>query len=107
VRFRSNAVAETRGLVFVMFPEGGRSDDGSLQTGEPGVALIISKSGASVVPTAIIGAFEMLPVGANRLKRCKLKVVFGDPLFFTADTPRVVVIDTIMQTIGRLIAEHS
>ncbi|MEP6754748.1 MAG: lysophospholipid acyltransferase family protein, partial [Chthonomonadales bacterium] len=62
-----------QGLVLVIFPEGGRTDDGDLQRGEPGAALFVQKSGAPVVPTIVLGAETMMPVGATKLKRVPLK----------------------------------
>lgn len=95
-----------RGLVLVLFPEGGRSEDGRLQKAEPGVALIVQKSGAPVVPTALIGTDRMLPRGAKRPRRVPLKVVFGDPLYFTPDASREEVLRGIMRAIAALLTAH-
>ena len=95
-----------RGLVLVIFPEGGRSDDGTLQRAEPGVALIVQKSGAPVVPVAVVGTEKMLPVGASKLKRGRIKLVFGDPLFFTPDSSREEVLRGIMHAIAALLTEY-
>ncbi|MFY7951217.1 MAG: lysophospholipid acyltransferase family protein [Armatimonadaceae bacterium] len=45
----------------VMFPEGTRSPDGTLQPLKPGVALIVKKARCPVVPVGIVGAFETWP----------------------------------------------
>jgi 1-acyl-sn-glycerol-3-phosphate acyltransferase len=95
-----------KGLVLVIFPEGTRSDDGSLQRAEPGVALIVQKSGAPVVPTAVIGPEKMLPVGKSRLTRVPLKVVFGDPLYFTPDSSREEILRVVMREIAALLTAH-
>lgn len=92
--------------VLVIFPEGGRSEDGVLQRAEPGVALIVQKSGAPVVPTAVIGPEKMLPVGQSKLKRVPLKVVFGNPIFFTPDSSREEILGGIMRAIAALLTEH-
>jgi len=92
--------------VLVIFPEGGRSDDGVLQRAEPGVALIVQKSGAPVIPTAVIGPEKMLPVGQRKLKRVPLKVVFGRPIFFTPDSSREEILGGIMRAIAALLTEH-
>src|ERR1041384_5313229 len=95
-----------KGLCLVLFPEGGRSDDGTLQRAEPGVALIVQKSHAPVVPIALIGPEKMLPVGSGKLRRVPLKVVFGDPIFFTPDSSREEVLRAIMRAIAEMLTEH-
>lgn len=103
---RSALDALQRGLVLVMFPEGTRSPDGVLKHAEAGVGLIVQKSGAPVVPCALIGPREMMPVGSGRPRRVKLKVVFGDPLWFTPDTAREEVLATIMRHIAALLTKY-
>jgi 1-acyl-sn-glycerol-3-phosphate acyltransferase len=95
-----------KGLVLIIFPEGSRSDDGNLQRGEPGAALFVQKSGAPVVPTAVIGPEKMLPPGQSKLKRVPLTVVFGDPIFFTPDSSREEIMGGIMRAIAKLLTEH-
>ena len=90
------------GYVLGVFPEGTRSLDGMLNPAEPGVALIVQKSGAPVVPMALIGAHEMLPVGATRMKHGKLTVAIGDPLFFTPDSTREEITLAYMRAIAQL-----
>lgn len=42
----------------ILFPEGTRTRDGSLQPGRAGVGLVVLKSGAPVVPVRVFGTFE-------------------------------------------------
>lgn len=49
------------GKKVIVFPEGTRSVDGGLQPGEPGVGMMIAKSGVPVIPVRIFGAFEAFP----------------------------------------------
>jgi 1-acyl-sn-glycerol-3-phosphate acyltransferase len=104
--FRYADDALGKGLVFGLFPEGGRSDDGKLMRGEMGVAHIVKRSGAPVVPAALVGPQIMLPVGASRLKRTKLIVEYGDPLFFSPDTRREEIVHTIMSRIAALMTKN-
>jgi 1-acyl-sn-glycerol-3-phosphate acyltransferase len=70
------------GRVVCLFPEGTRSPDGKLQDPERGVSLIALKTGAPVVPVAIIGTTGVLPAGASRPRRNHCKIVFGKPIRF-------------------------
>ena len=68
----------------LMFPEGSRTVDGNLQAAEPGLGLIIAKTLAPVVPMRIFGAHQALPRGGGKLRFCRITIVVGDPLLFTA-----------------------
>jgi 1-acyl-sn-glycerol-3-phosphate acyltransferase len=68
----------------LVFPEGSRTLDGTLQSGEPGIGLIIAKTLAPVVPMRIFGAHEALPRHGGRLRFVPITVVIGEPIFFSA-----------------------
>jgi 1-acyl-sn-glycerol-3-phosphate acyltransferase len=89
-----------------IFPEGTRTHDGLLNPGQPGVGLMVQKSGVPVVPTAIIGTYEMLPRGATKLRRVPLTMVFGQPIVFPPDTSREVIADAIMIAIAELLTAN-
>lgn len=50
-----------RGRAVLMFPEGERTHDGTLQPLKPGVALLIKRAKVPVVPVGIAGAFAAWP----------------------------------------------
>lgn len=62
----------------LLFPEGGRSPDGTLQPLEGGAALIAIKSGAPVVPAYVSGTFEAMPMGASTVRPVHIEVLFGE-----------------------------
>lgn len=68
------------GGALVIFPEGGRSHDGSLKDIKRGVGLLASLSDVPVVPACIKGAHRALPVGARVPRPKKIEVVFGRPI---------------------------
>jgi len=68
----------------LVFPEGSRTFDGTLQPGEPGMGLMIAKTLAPVVPMRIFGAREALPRSGGRLRFVPITVVIGEPIFFSA-----------------------
>src|SRR3989440_9508089 len=72
------------GNAALVFPEGSRTLDGTLQPAEPGMGLVIAKTLAPVVPMRIFGAHEALPRGGGRLRFVPITVVIGEPIFFSA-----------------------
>jgi 1-acyl-sn-glycerol-3-phosphate acyltransferase len=82
------AIKEERGLI--LFPEGTRSLDGTLQTAKAGVGLIACRTQVPVVPARIFGSFEAFGKGVKfpRLGT-RVTVVFGLPIFpATYDEPK-------------------
>jgi len=71
------------GNAALVFPEGSRTVDGSLQLAEPGLGLVIAKTLAPVVPMRIFGAHEALPRGGGALHFVPITIVVGEPIFFT------------------------
>ena len=70
-----------RGGVLLIFPEGTRSSDGRLREPEPGAAMIALRSGAPVLPAAVINSHRALPKG-RLLPNPFVRVVvrYGPPL---------------------------
>lgn len=71
------------GQCVLLFPEGTRTPDGNLQPAEPGVGLVIAKTGAPVVPMRIFGAFNAWPIGGRLRLGRKITIVVGEPLHFS------------------------
>ncbi len=69
----------------LLFPEGSRSFDGSLQKGEAGVGLVIAKAQVPVQPVRLFGTYEAMPRGGAFIRPGKVRLVVGDPLVFTPD----------------------
>jgi len=67
----------------VLFPEGTRSPDGTLQKGKAGIGLVIAKTGAPVQPMRIFGSHEAFPKGSGKITACPITVVVGEPIRFT------------------------
>ena len=68
---------EGGGLV-ALFPEGGVRTTASLEGLGDSAAYLASKTGAVVVPLAIAGAADVLPLGRYRPRRRKVKLRFGE-----------------------------
>ncbi len=68
--------------VLGIFPEGGVSEEGRLQEGNPGIGFLAIKSGVPVIPAYISGTYEALPKGAKIPKITRIKIIFGRPMTF-------------------------
>ncbi|HYA11697.1 MAG TPA: lysophospholipid acyltransferase family protein [Thermodesulfovibrionales bacterium] len=69
-----------KGGILVLFPEGGRSANGSFLDAKRGVGMIAATSSAPVVPALIEGTDRAFPVGAKFFRPAKIRVIFGTPL---------------------------
>lgn len=70
-----------RGGALVMFPEGTRASHlHDLRSPEPGAALLALRTGATILPVAVIGSDTVLPKGARRLARGTIRVRVGMPI---------------------------
>lgn len=100
-----------RGEVLVMFPEGTRSEDGRLRDPEPGAALIALRTGAPVLPVAVVGSHKILPKSARWPRFTQVVVRIGAPLSIPRIDGRLEhdVLEEwgrrIMDAIGRLLPE--
>jgi 1-acyl-sn-glycerol-3-phosphate acyltransferase len=72
-------IVRERGISVLLFPEGGRSAEG-LRGFKEGAAYIAIKACVPVVPIAIIGMRELLPMGSFHLRSGKVTVRVGDPI---------------------------
>ena len=66
-----------------IYPEGTRSPDGRLYRGRTGVARLAFESGAPVVPVAMFNTADIQPTGKVIPKIKRVKMVFGEPMYFT------------------------
>jgi cytidylate kinase len=71
------------GQATLVFPEGARTLDGTLQPAQPGLGLVIAKTLAPVVPMRIFGAHQAWPRGSKKIRLHPITIVVGHPIFFT------------------------
>jgi len=68
------------GQIVIVYPEGGRSPDGSLRPFRPEFARLVIKMRARVLPAAIAGAPDVLPIGSLMPRsNTPVAVVYGEP----------------------------
>jgi len=71
-------VAE-RHISMLLFPEGGRTAKG-LRPFKEGAAYIAIKAGVPVVPMAVVGMRNLLPMGSGYIRSGRVVVRIGDPI---------------------------
>ena len=76
-----------RGISVLIFPEGGRSLDG-LQEFREGAAYIAIKAGVRIVPVALKGTMDVLPMHSVHVRAGAVEVRVGEPIDTTGLTLR-------------------
>jgi len=64
-------------MPFVIFPEGGRTPDGEIKPFLPGALFLAIKAQVDVVPVALVGTFELLPMNTYHIKCRPLEMRVG------------------------------
>ncbi len=106
--FRSAVELLRAGRAVVIFPEGGRTPDGALQPGKPGIGMLVAKAQCPVVPVYLKGTYQVLPRGSVWLKRHPVEVLFGESMDFRDECRRYQgkeLYQRISQTVMARIAE--
>jgi 1-acyl-sn-glycerol-3-phosphate acyltransferase len=67
-----------KGMPLVIFPEGGRTRDGNLQPFLPGAFFLAIKAQADIVPIALVGTFDLLPMNTYHIKCQPLEIRVGE-----------------------------
>ena len=66
------------GTPLVIFPEGGRTQDGQIQPFLPGAFFLAIKAQADIVPIALAGTFDLLPMNTYHIKCQPLEMRVGE-----------------------------
>jgi len=68
------------GMPLVIFPEGGRSPNGEILPFLPGAFFLAIKAQADIVPIALVGTFDLLPMNTYHIKSRPLEMRVGEPI---------------------------
>ncbi len=98
-----------QGLPLVIFPEGGRAAEGAMTPFQSGAAFMAIKAQVPLVPVALIGTYELLPIHVYHLTPRPLKLVIGDPIATAGLSTRDAnaLSERLFGAIAALYAEHS
>ena len=97
----------------ILFPEGTRSRTGDVQAGRPGAGLVALATRPRIIPVAIDGMREVMPIGKKMLRPFKrITISYGEPFDYSAyrGRPRSKetaqeLVDEIMEVIRRQLDE--
>jgi 1-acyl-sn-glycerol-3-phosphate acyltransferase len=73
----------SEGRLLGIYPEGTRSPDGRMYRGRTGVARMVLEAQVPVIPAAVIGTREVMPLGATFPTVKRVGIVVGKPLDFS------------------------
>ena len=90
-----------------IYPEGTRSPDGRLYRGRTGIARLAMESGAPVIPVAMFNTNEIQPTGKLMPKIKRVRMEFGEPMYFTGDSTNLNTLRDVTDEIMRKIQSMS
>lgn len=98
-----------KGIPLVVFPEGGRSPDGEVQTFLAGAAYMAIRAQAPIVPLTLVGTYALLPMHVYALNPRPLLLVIGDPITTIGLGPRdaEALTEQVRQVITRTYLRYS
>jgi 1-acyl-sn-glycerol-3-phosphate acyltransferase len=70
--------------IFIIFPEGGRSRNGSMMPFKHGLGMLVAQTNVPVVPCGLAGTFEALPPHRKLPRPASIKLVIGNALEFAS-----------------------
>ena len=76
------------GMPLVIYPEGGRTPDGEIKPFLPGAFFLAIKAQVDIVPVALVGTYELLPMDTYHIKCRPLEMRVGEPIPTTGLTMR-------------------
>ncbi|MGA3160928.1 MAG: lysophospholipid acyltransferase family protein [Terracidiphilus sp.] len=68
------------GMPLFVFPEGGRTSDGGLRPFLPGAAYLAIRAQVPLVPIALSGVYELMPIHTHHYYPGELTVSIGEPI---------------------------
>jgi 1-acyl-sn-glycerol-3-phosphate acyltransferase len=96
------------GMPLVIFPEGGRTSDGRIQPFLPGAFFLAIKAQVDIVPIALIGMYDLLPMNTYHIKSRPLEMQVGEPISTTGLTLRDMerLSETVRASLGSLCGKN-
>jgi 1-acyl-sn-glycerol-3-phosphate acyltransferase len=77
---RSAVKSLKAGMPLVIYPEGGRTNDGHIKPFLPGAFFLALKAQVDIVPIALVGMYELLPMDTYHIKCRPVEMRVGEPI---------------------------
>jgi 1-acyl-sn-glycerol-3-phosphate acyltransferase len=68
------------GMPLFVFPEGARTPTGNLQTFLAGAAFLAIRAQVPLIPIALSGVYDLLPIHTRHFYPCQLTLTVGEPI---------------------------
>ena len=96
------------GMPLFVFPEGGRTSDGNLQSFMSGAAYLAIRAQVPLIPLALTGVYDLLPIHTHCFYPGKATLTVGKPIETAGmTTKQVEQLNTrLRETISRMIEEE-
>ncbi len=97
------------GMPILIFPDGSRSSDGHVRQFLSGAAFMAIKAQVPLVPLALIGTYELLPMHSYSLSPRPLLLIAGEAIETTGMTTKNAdeLTQRLLKTIGDMYYAHS
>ncbi len=76
----AGARALRAGMPLFVFPEGGRTPNGELKDFLSGAAFLAIRAQVPLVPIALSGVYDLLPIHTHHFYPCPITLAVGDPI---------------------------
>ena len=103
--FQHAGEALDRGYNVLVFPEGHRSEDGSLQRFRSGIGLLVQESKARVLPIGLAGLGAMKTGRQKWFRSGRLQVRVGVPILFASDANPEEITERLRDEVARLMQQ--
>jgi 1-acyl-sn-glycerol-3-phosphate acyltransferase len=100
---RSAVKSLKAGMPLVIYPEGGRTPDGEIKPFLPGAFFLAIKAQVDIVPIALVGTYELLPMDTYHIKCRPLEMRVGEPISTAGMTMRDL--ETVSERVKKAMEE--
>lgn len=105
----AGARALTAGMPLFVFPEGGRTEDGALKPFMSGAAFLAIRAQVPIVPIALTGVYDLLPMHTHWFYPGELTLTVGEPIETKGMTTRETeeLNTRLRATVEAMLADHA